>query len=314
MNDRFDRLLENWRDGMLAAHEARELSELLRIDPAAREEFRREVKLHGLLHCATAAEAMEAAAGDPEVRLSETTSRFARPRRATLRAVAAGLLIGVGFTSLAWAIAVPGLRNGGELTSEILTDDFSHTAAPMRGFPTAFDGWSGDPADVVEHGAHGRALRFLQAETDSNAPGGLAHWCDLFRLIDLRPLRTSPLEDSVLELETTFSFDREGEPHVFGARLFAFAGEPATIAEQWPRAMQDALAIGAVQMRTDAPAAGGRRSLPVRTKIVVPPTADFAVIQLTVTPARTPAPDTAVAFAGHYADDVRLTLHQRRRP
>lgn len=314
MTERFDRLLESWRDGSLTASEARELSELLRTDERARREFRSEAKLHGLLHCATATEAMESAAGEPERQLSETTARFARPRSATVRAVAAGLLIGVGFTSLAWAIAVPGLRNGGELASAILSDDFSHAAAPTRGFPTAFDGWSGDPADVVEHGANGRALRFLQAETDSNAPGGLAHWCDLFHLVDLRPLRGSPLEDSVLELETTFSSDREGEPHVFGARLFAFAGEPTTIAEQWPRVMQDALAIGAVQVRTDAPASRDRRSLPVRTKIVVPPTADFAVIQLTVTPARTPAPDAAVAFVGHYADDVRLTLHQRRNP
>lgn len=314
MNEAWERLLESWRDGTLTTSEARELSSLLRTDERARREFRSEAKLHGLLHCATATEAMEAAAGDPDHYLREPTSNFARPRRATLRAVAAGLLIGVGFTSLAWAIAVPGLRNSGEIATAILAEDFFHATPPGRGFPAMFDRWSGDPAEVVERDGSGPALRFMQAETDSNAPGGLAHWCDLFRLIDLRPLRKSPLEDSVLELETTFLVDREGEPHLFGARLFAFAGDPATIAQQWPRLMQDALAIGAVQIRTDAPAAQGRRSLPVRTKIVVPPTADFVVIQLTVTPARTPAPEAAVAFVGHYADDVRLTLHQRRKP
>jgi hypothetical protein len=314
MNEAFEQLIERWRDGTLTPSEARELSDLLRIDEQARREFRSEAKLHGLLHCATAAEAMEAAAGDPQTRLSEPAANFARPRRATLRAVAAGLLIGVGFTSLAWAIAVPGLRGGGEIVSAIMAEDFSHAAPLGHGFPTRFDRWSGDPAEVVEHKGSGPALRFVQAETEANAPGGLAHWCDVFRLVDLRPLRKSLLEDSVLELETTFSVDRESEPHLFGARLFAFAGEPKTIAEQWPRVMQDALAIGAVQIRTDAPTAHGRRSLPGRTKIVVPPTADFVVIHLTVTPARTPTAEAAVAFAGHYADDVRLTLYQRRKP
>ena len=48
--------------------------------------------------------------------------------------------------------------------------------------------------------------------------------------------------------------------------------------------------------------------------MMVPPDADFLVVELKVVPGE-PAPvDGAVTFAGHYADDVQLVLRTNARP
>ncbi|MGB2824564.1 MAG: FecR domain-containing protein [Phycisphaerae bacterium] len=59
---RLDELIDAWRDGMLTEATAAELSQLLRDSDEARRLFRAESQMHGLLHLAVMAEAVEKAA------------------------------------------------------------------------------------------------------------------------------------------------------------------------------------------------------------------------------------------------------------
>ncbi len=61
--ERLDELIDVWRDGMLTEQAAAELSQLLRNSDEARRVFRAESQMHGLLHQAVMAAAVEGAAG-----------------------------------------------------------------------------------------------------------------------------------------------------------------------------------------------------------------------------------------------------------
>jgi len=59
---RLHELIDAWRDGELTEATAAELSQLLRDSEEARRVFRAEAQMHGLLHLAVMAEAVEKAA------------------------------------------------------------------------------------------------------------------------------------------------------------------------------------------------------------------------------------------------------------
>jgi len=61
--ERLHQLIDAWRDGMLTEQTAAELSQLLRDSEEARRVFRAESQMHGLLHQAVTAAAVEEAAG-----------------------------------------------------------------------------------------------------------------------------------------------------------------------------------------------------------------------------------------------------------
>ena len=74
--ERLHELIDAWRDGVLTEEAGAELSQLLRDSNEARRIFRAESQMHGLLHRAVAAEAVEdAAAGHGLWRLPSVTSR-----------------------------------------------------------------------------------------------------------------------------------------------------------------------------------------------------------------------------------------------
>ena len=61
--ERLHELIDAWRDGTLSDQAAAELSQLLRNSDKARRIFRAESQMHGLLHQAVTAAAVEEAAG-----------------------------------------------------------------------------------------------------------------------------------------------------------------------------------------------------------------------------------------------------------
>ena len=74
--ERLHELIDAWRDGILTEEEAAELSQMLRDSDDARQIFRAESQMHGLLHRAVAEEALEDAATSHGVwRMPPATSR-----------------------------------------------------------------------------------------------------------------------------------------------------------------------------------------------------------------------------------------------
>ena len=90
----------------------------------------------------------------------------------------------------------------------------------------------------------------------------------------------------------------------FMGQVFLFAGDPATLRHSWPNNLGEALASGAAFVHTN----GGKSSAwhRVTAKSLVPPGADFAVIQLSARPNLRP-----VGLEARYTDVVELTLSRR---
>ncbi len=63
--ERLDELIDAWRDNDLSDEQAEELNSLLRESEDARRTFAADARMHGLLHCAVAQEAVERVAAGP---------------------------------------------------------------------------------------------------------------------------------------------------------------------------------------------------------------------------------------------------------
>jgi len=113
--ERLDELIDAWRDGRLTEATAAELSRLLRDSEEARRIFRAESQMHGLLHQAVMAAAMEEAAGRgawqtrPAEAEAETEPRppEARPTSRRPLLAAAGLLVLAVVAALVWLYLAP---------------------------------------------------------------------------------------------------------------------------------------------------------------------------------------------------------------
>jgi hypothetical protein len=170
-----------------------------------------------------------------------------------------------------------------------------------RGFPHQTGFWSGDEAAIRDG-----QLRFIAPGSDSGDPTGRAISCDVFQLVDLRPLRQtlSPEGDSVLELSTDFLDTRppNTKPSVtFFCQLYLFQGDLASLHEVWPQTNAEALASGSAQVTTLGADVRGVRTL--TAKCLIPAQADFAVIQIAARPNLRPAKLDELS-----ADNVKLTL------
>jgi hypothetical protein len=170
-----------------------------------------------------------------------------------------------------------------------------------RGFPHQTGFWSGDEAAIRDG-----QLRFIAPGSDSGDPNGRAISCDVFQLVDLRPLRhaLSPEGDSVLELSADFRDGRapNTKPSVsFFGQLYLFSGDPGSLHQTWPQSIPEALASGSAQVTTLGSDAKGVRTL--TAKCLIPAQADFAVIQIAARPNLRPAKLDELS-----ADNVKLTL------
>lgn len=137
-------------------------------------------------------------------------------------------------------------------------------------------------------------------------PAGEAIACDVFQIVDLRPLRRGKAVagEALLELSAGFLDARPpdtGPSVTFFCHLWLFAGDPARFHATWPQGIDRSLASGTAGLESAGGDATAWRTLTARC--VVPPLADFAVIQIAARPNLRPADLTGVV-----ADDVRLTL------
>ena len=278
-----------YQDGVLAPDELAAFEAAMRDDPAKRQFFAdtqvRSMALHDRFR-------QEAFRIEPAPK--RKTTWITRP----ITAMAAGLVIGLFSASIVWAISSPKATT--ERLFSLLNGSFDENRLE-RGFPHQSGFWSGDEAAIRDG-----QLRFIATGSDSGDPTGRAISCDVFQLVDLRPLRhaLSPEGDSVLELSADFLDARapNSKPSVsFFGQLYLFAGDPGSLHQTWPQSIPEALASGSAQVTTLGSDAKGTRTL--TAKCLIPAQADFAVIQIAARPNLRPA-----KLAGLSADNVKLTL------
>ncbi len=302
MNDTdFLHLLMRHQDGTLTANEMTAFEAVMRDDPAKRQLFA-ETQLRSMaLHDRFRQEAFQSGCGFSRTPEKKRLTWITRP----IAAMAAGLVIGLFSASIVWAISSPKATT--ERLSSLVDGSFEQRDIG-RGFPRESGVWSGDEADIVERTASdGRqVLRFVSPGADEADPAGPAISCDVFQIVDLRPLRAglAPEADAVLELSARFLDDRPAntKPSVtFTAQIFLFSGDPSDLHAKWPFAAPESLASGSSMLTTLGGDAGRWRH--GSTRVFMPSEADFAVIQLAARPNIRPA-----VLDSLYADDVRLTL------
>ncbi|PHX86648.1 MAG: hypothetical protein CK538_02135 [Opitutia bacterium] len=306
-------LIAAWRENRLTVDEAVELNRLLRANEDARRAFRAEAEMHGLLHCAATAVAManasELAAGTKPIGRAEGFTGWLK--RNLLVATAAGLCVGIGSASAAWAIAQRPPIEAQARGIPLADPGFETSRGRVTsGFPYGPGAWSGDEAEAVERSdlpsAEGtRALRFLKAEIDARlARPPLS--CDVFQLVDLRAFSSfiKAGEEATLELSADF-LDTRAEPGPtarFSVAIMLFAGDPTEIHRNWPEALDDVL--GAGQHHHDSSHGPTGKWHRLMARCLLPAGADFALIRLSAAHFG-PVP---FEFGRQFADNVKLTL------
>ncbi|MCX6853566.1 MAG: hypothetical protein NTV80_01520 [Verrucomicrobia bacterium] len=283
-----------YQDGVLTPEEIATLEVVMRGDPTKRQLFA-ETQLRSMaLHDRFRQEAFQSSCGFSHTPEKKRITWITRP----IASMAAGLAIGLFSASLVWAISAPKATT--ERLFSLINGSFGDPRLD-RSFPHQTGVWSGDEAIIADG-----KLRFIATGSDSNDPNARAISCDVFQLVDLRPLRhlLSQEGDSVLELSSNFL---DARPHntkpsvTFFCQLYLFKGDPASLHQSWPQSITDTLSSGSAQVTTLGTDAKGTRTL--TAKCLVPAEADFAVIQIAARPNLRPA-----KLESLFADDVKLTL------
>lgn len=231
-----------------------------------------------------------------------------------LTAAAAGIAIGLFCATVAWAVASSRVIATAERLFALVDGGFETRSGPVpSGFPAALGVWSGDEAEIVTGDTREgrRMLRFISPSSDASDPQGRAISCDVFQLVDLRPLRPglNAEGDSVLELSADFLDARRPNTNpsvTFLCQLFLFKGDPEALHKTWPRNNADTVSSGSADVTTlgGGPAAWKK----VTAKCFVPADADFAVVQIAARPNLRPA-----KLESLFADDIQLTLKTQPR-
>lgn len=313
-----DRLIHGYLDEALSDAERAEFAALVRDSEAARRRFWELAEVHGLARdAARLAWPDDDASALMNASHRSIASRFRLMPLRPAGLVAAGLLLGVLMSGLAWAIARPAF---GPL-HVLLAEDFETIAAPIAGgVPTAADVWSGDFTELVAaqsdvRPADGRRmLRFLHADYEGKPnPGGYIG--EVYRLIDVRDRQADlAAGDAVVQVSALFNAAPSGDDEKFFASLSLYALDAATIADGTLRngtALLDR--AQAVTRRSnqvlDRDAGTWQKT---STDLRLPPNTEFLLLRIAVAhgpPTRnTPGHET---FAAHYADDVRVVLARR---
>ncbi|MFN0075575.1 MAG: hypothetical protein ACKVY0_03775 [Prosthecobacter sp.] len=298
MNTDWNDLIQRYIAGHTTAEETHRLETALKADDALADLYLRHMELDVALE-ASAASAEATRELLTAAILPETRHGFAWLSWRPLAAAAAGLVIGLFSASIVWATSTP--RVSKERLFSLQNGNFDEKGLE-RGFPRQTRRWSGDEAAITND----ERLSFVSPGGDSNDRSARAISCDVFQLVDLRPLRHSPRQDgdAVLELSANFLDARpyNTNPSItFFCQLYLFQGDPMTLHQTWPQCIADALASGSAQLTTLGSLSTDWK--PITAKCLVPTEADFAVIQIAARPNLRPA-----KLQGLFVDDVKLTL------
>jgi hypothetical protein len=232
-----------------------------------------------------------------------------------LTAAAAGIVLGMFCTSVVFAYVAPSL--GKVIT--LLQESFESGPAPLvTGVPVEPGRWSGDFTEIVGErlGVRpanvGKMLRFLSADYEGKSNAGPSRTASVWRLVDLRPYRREFADGgAVAQLSAVlnaqaFSQDRR---YLGFVQIHALDAEMAVALKEqhWTELNASSLPLtrsAGVALDRD-PATWQRIDCEQR----LPGNADFLLIEIGLK--QMPKTSQSAEFAGHYLDDVRLTLARR---
>jgi hypothetical protein len=303
--DRWSALADGYLLGTLSKTDSIELEQILAQNPTARADFRRRCNVDT---------ALRSEAASQSIQTTPITTPKRRIRwRLPLRWAAAILILGLFGRPLVWAFTAPRLVATASRVSSLHDSSFEqHTGRLGSGFPSRYGEWSGDPAEsVTATGVHPKngtqVLRLIAPFSEQSADPARARSCDVFQLVDLRPLRSTLASgDAFLELSADFLDNRSalGNEIHFLSKICLFSGDPLRIHKTWPACISEALTSSAHFEFTRGQSPGWKK---VSTKVIFPPQADFAVIHLGAgcQPERQKGP---IELGAQFLDNVTLTL------
>jgi len=294
-------LVRRYLGGEATLEEARRLESMLAVDAQLRRDYLAYARVEAGLSSKVR----------PKLVKTASPARWLAWR--PLTAAAAGIAIGLFCATVAWAVTSPRAVATAERLFALADGGFENDVAGA-GFPKQTGAWSGDAAEVVvTDGVKAREgrrmLRFVKAEGDANATDGRALACDVFQLVDLRPLRANfgAEGDSLLELSASILDARPAntKPSVtFFCQIYLFKGDAANVHQAWPGNIPAAIASGSAEVTTLGGNGDAWRQL--TAKSLVSSEADFAVVQISARPnLRVPMPPQL------FVDNVQLTLRKQ---
>jgi hypothetical protein len=321
--DRLTLLLTRYFDDSISQAELQELDVHLQTQPQARIAFLQEARIHGalrewglaegnlsVLHSAT----LHQPTTPPTLSETQHIERLFRSPLRSILQTAASLVIGAILSSVVWSYNTRSNSTG--WTNQPIPVDLP-AGAPAElplpaGPPLSFGVLSGDPASwtLSPDGPSPRSvLRFIQAGPDAAGPADRATSCDVFQLLDLSSIPQDGGE-TLLEVSVEHAdFSANPNPaHRFGCRIFTYEGRPSEIMTQWPKPMEKALSSAAAYA---PPGSAHQTWKRLSAKATVPPTAQFAIVQLVASDVSREVTQPAT-FGSLYARDIQI--HWKRIP
>jgi hypothetical protein len=216
-----------------------------------------------------------------------------------------GLLLGVGGTGALWAVTTSLTRTHSERLLSLEANGGAVVGAELPRGMTENQTWGGDLARWFGGSGFPKdSIRFVEASGEAESINPTS--CDVYRIVDLRPLRSTESGEMVsLEFSAEFLDNRNeaGDQIRFTTRIELFSGEPSDFVRRWPRSRVAAVSAGSNQVSSLGGVAGNWRR--VTANAFVPPAADFALLQLVAT---RKADGMPARFEEQYVGGIRLKL------
>ncbi|HQW28380.1 MAG TPA: hypothetical protein PK529_04300 [Verrucomicrobiales bacterium] len=321
MNPSIEELTDKYLRCELTQAEIAALEQRISVNDTERAQFRRAARLEAnLLAYATGQQSEVKAwtASPPQVEATLAASFRALLWRwfswRPLTAAVAGIVFGMLCTSVVFAYTQPKSPVVVSKALPLPDGDFeSVSQVSALGIPSLAGAWSGDFSRVVvsENGItpkHGqRMLRFLRSDHELSPENERSYVGSAAQVIDLRPLRAG-LSGAEQLVEVAAQFNavalRPGEKYEFAVKAGAYHGDIADGPKLWED-REVSVSRSDRYVIADSDVATWQR---VAVSLVVPPEAEFLVIECAVVYKGAQAAQGAAEFPGHYVDQVEVRL------
>ncbi len=317
MNPDWHDLIQRHLDGLTTEEEAALLQEsLIRFDAVARL-YLRYMNLDVALEAhASSSASMKELLVSPDQGETRRWTHWLTWRQLTAAAAAAGIVVGTLCTSMVFAYVAPSM--GRAVT--LLQESFESGPTPLAtGVPVEPGRWSGDYSEVVgadqrvKPESGNRMLRILRADYEGKPESEGSFVGDISRLIDVRPYRAEFADGgAVVQFSAgfnAFAFP-DGETYECKLSVHAYDAETATNGSLRignTRIASELAGASTARIKLDRDPATWQRTT---GDLRLPADADFLLIRIAIQ--HPPLAPSKATFAGHYLDEVRLTL--RRSP
>lgn len=299
-------LIRRYIDGTATEKDRDTLQELIRHEPSVRRLYARYANLDATL-------------GSGSISLNESAPAAKTPRIAwfswrPITAAAAGLALGMFCTSMLFAYAQPKSPRSVSQSLPLADAGFEsgEQIAPL-GTPTQAGTWSGDFSQVVvaENGVipnQGKQmLRMMRADHEQSPKGERGYVGEAAQVIDLRPFRDElGITEQMVEVSALFNSIPvpPGPKYEFAVKAAAFRGNVANAPSLW-KDYEETVSRADRHVIADTDVTTWQR---VMVSLMVPPDADFMIVDCAVVFKGTQAENSVAEFPGHYVDQVEARV------